>query len=1594
MVLRFDSQSWCDFVVAYAGVLKAGGVVVALSPQATPVELVRVVSHCAASIVISSTDLPPPDLPPEARARTIPAEELEAGQDQGPVCGQPPGTDPVDISYRPEALRRLQTRGHTQDGILTGLAILDAAVGHGAGGPSLHTFPPGSDGARAALWSAVTPGRRTVVVLPRFQPEALCRLSADQGMGRWSLAPSAAAWVLDSGALERHDLSSLVGLVLVGGRARPELAWRLGEHFPQARVVTSMSIGSSDGPPVAFLHDRGRPGSLGRPLGGVEVCVVDEAEEELSTGAVGRLRLVHPAGAGDEGWNLVTEELGYLEDGAVYPVASTNGVLRRPGATVLAEEVAQTLRRQPGVTDAAVFGIPDDERAEQIGAAVVTRLPMAAKELQNAVRRRLGATKSPDVLVFVETIPRNERGVLLHRRLRERMGLPVERVGHVKASTPVEETIVAMWERVLARDGVGVHDDYFELGGDQMGACRILDLMADAFGVAPSLSTFLASPTVAALAASAERDTEAEGDPQVAPVAFSQEGMVWHEQLAPGSQSLPPLVRRYRGLLDVGVLGRALAEIVRRHEPLRTTFELRQGRLVQVVAPPGAFRLSVKDVSGLPASGQDAELAKVLSGAARPFHLVDGPLFEATLIRLGAEDHVVVFKVHHSVYDDWSVSLFRRELSCLYRAFLAGEPSPLADLPVGFAEVSRAQRRRLAGRRGTDELSWWRRELRGAPLCLELPIDDPERPAGATQASAEPVSIELPNELSVQLRALARRERTTLFMTMLAAFQVLVERYTGQPELVLATVVANRNRSDLERMIGCFTKKVLVRLRASGGDSFAQLLPRVRASVLGALSHQDLPFETVLQQTLGREVARHGLVPQVGVMFQGVTPQGEELVLPGLTTSGYDTSATTTRTHFASGGDEADAASATWGGGLYLGTFLILSLIESGEAISLSARGAFHRPSVEGLLANFQILLAEVAAHPSRPLHLLALGDGDQRAEPGRRENDAVDIVAQASGTGCAHQLFEVQVEQAPSRPAIIEGGRTLTYAEVDAEATKLASRLQAGGVQPGALVGICLDPSVDAVVAVLGVWKSGAGFVALDPRDSDEHLLSVVEVASLGLVVTNAGRASRVRSRLSARGVEIEVMTVSGSGAYAGSNRSPTTVPVAGDPAAPALVFFGSSPSGPGPGVVIQHRAVVNLAAGLARDLYRAGPERSAPSPVCVGLSASLAAPAFLRQMAALLSGHTLRVFARGDDQAENGVLSHLRAGTLDLIDCSPHDLEELAEGGLAEALRERPGGAGTPVVVAGSTTRIDPEVWANLAALPEARTCWLYGPPECTFGSMLTPVAVGGGRVTVGLPLAGVVGAVLDIQGRPLPRGATGELYLGGESMAGGYLGGSRAVEGRLGSLQASEEPASRLFGTGQLARRLPDGRFELLGGVGDVVALCGFRVDTACMESALQRCAAVGQVAVVLREDLPGEPNLVAYVVPSGEVAPTLNELRCVLWTEMPGYAWPAALVVVDHLPRLANVNVDLASLPASDPGIRLEHNDVLASLWAEVLGVQQVQADENYWQSFSFLDVIARAREAGFLLPDRQVSRNRVLATLHTDMAVAASDLPDS
>ncbi len=1156
------------------------------------------------------------------------------------------------------------------------------------------------------------------------------------------------------------------------------------------------------------------------------------------------------------------------------------------------------------------------------------------------------------------------------------------------------EVLLAIWERVLDRTGVGPGDDFFALGGDQFGASRALELVEDAFGVCLDVATMLRSPSAGALTAVVDQavasgsTAERAGTGGVAPVAPSQEGMLWHEYFVPGSQNLPPLVRRYQGALDLGALERALAEIVRRHEPLRSTFELRRGRPVQRVAAAGPRRLEVHDLGGLDAAAQDDEMAGLLAAAGRPFDLARGPLFDPSVVRLGPRDHLVVLRVHHAVFDDWSVGVFRRELMSLYAAFASGAPSPLPEPGTSFGAFARGQRRRLAGPVGTAQLAWWRQELAGAPWCLQLPVDDPDRPEGVPQPSAVPVTLALDPGLCRRIRALARRERTTPFMTVLAAFAVLAQRHSGQSDLLAATVVANRNRTELESLIGCFTKKVLVRLRLHGDPTFAELLARVRASLVGALAHQDLAFETVLQQVIGPGAARHGLVPYPAVMFQGVAPPAEEVVLPGLVTSGFDTSATTARAHFASGEDAAAPTPAPpWGGGLYSNTFLILSMLEDpaepggapGAGITLSARGAFHHPSVVALLDRLATLLAEVVDHPASPLSARGPGPEPDRSAP---PPDDASLLG----------LFEAQVARTPGATAVGGAGQQLTYARLDADADALAARLASLGVRPGMLVGICLEPSPQAVVAVLAVWKAGAGYVALHPEDTDRHLIFVVEDSGISVVLTRAHlRRDVVERRARLVAMDPAVIRVVGGG-----GGPPAHVPAAArdaaDPAGVATVFYGSGPSEVERGVVVAHASVLRLVAALRDAVLGPGPQRR----VC--LSAPPTDDAFLRQLAAVLAGHPVEV-AGPATVLPAPILDLVAAGRVDVVDCTGPEWARLAAEGLAEALERRlavPGVAPATLVV-GSRGRAP-----AAGELPELRGAHkvavhhLFGPPESGFGAALGPLPSPGRRATIGRPLRGVRAVVLGADGHPVPDRVVGELYLVGAGLARGYHAAPDWTEARFPDGAGTDDPGeggagpgragTERYRTGWLARLLPDGSVELQGASEDSLVLGGFRLDRARMQAAMGTCPGVRSVRVAVGTRSGGAPEISARVVPAGGDPPSLGALRAALWAEEPGYAWPAATVLTgpgtEDGGGAAPGHPGAPSAGAVYAPTAVE--GLLSSLWAEALGVDRVDPATNYWQVFSFLDVVRRAREEGIGISGGQVTRNRTIAALAADV----------
>ena len=568
---------------------------------------------------------------------------------------------------------------------------------------------------------------------------------------------------------------------------------------------------------------------------------------------------------------------------------------------------------------------------------------------------------------------------------------------HGPAAIDVTAAVTAAWRRILRNAAVAEGESLFDAGGDGVRAARLLRLVEDALGVRVRIGDFLQHPTVAGLtrlvtqalatpAMPTPPDSGVSSSADVAPAAFSQEGMLWHECFAPGCQNLPGLARRFRGPLDLGALDRALDEIVRRHQPLRSTFIAADGRLLQVIHPAKELGVTYSDISSLPPEAREAQVERrVAEAGAVPFDLVDGPLFEVSLLRLAADDHALVIRTHHSVFDDWSVGVFRRQLSALYDAYASGRSLDSPAPPMTFAMFAREQRRVLAGQAGADELGFWEGELRDAPLATQLAVQDPGTPQGGAQAAGGPISITLPADVTVALRSLARDEHATVFMVLLAAFGVLVSCRTGQQDLLLSTVVANRNRTELEPLIGCFTKKVPLRLDLRRDPDFTQMVALTRRSLLGVLQHQDLPFEAVLQEVLGPRAQVHGLVPTNVVMVQGVTPR-QPLVMPDLETAGLETSSRATRDHFMSA-PATRRASPPWGSGIYLGTFVIISLSDTEDELSCTARGAFDSAAVRVLLDEYADVVAGAVATPQHRLSELT-----RRAAMQTQPDDSVDL--------------------------------------------------------------------------------------------------------------------------------------------------------------------------------------------------------------------------------------------------------------------------------------------------------------------------------------------------------------------------------------------------------------------------------------------------------------------------------------------------------------------------------------------------------------------------------------------------------------------------
>jgi len=1549
-----------DLVVALLAVLKAGGAYLPLDPG-YPAERLRFLLEDTAAPVLVAPSRLTGHLPAGATWVPLEAPERWTG-----------GRD--DLPSRPlpaNAAYLIYTSGST--GRPKGVVIP-----HGAAVALVRwaaaAFSPEELGGMLAstsicfdlsvfeLFVPLSLGGRVILAENALE---LPRLAAAGEVRMINTVPSAMGELVRLGAIP----PSVRTVGLAGEPLRRDLVEQIAAAAPGVERVLNL-YGPSETTTYSTWEavDLGAAGepAIGRPIAGTRAHVLDGALQPVPAGVPGELFL---GGAGLArgylGRPALTAER-WLPD----PFAAAAGsrlyrtgdrVRRRPdgrldllgradaqvkirGFRIEPGEVEAVLASLPAVAQAAVVARSDGDDGDEGGgrrlvAWVVARPgeSLAAPALRAALSERLPEFMIPALFAVVEELPLNangkvDRGVLITRPLTGPLAETAGAPAGESPLSPLEEGVAAILAEVLGRERVGRGESFFDLGGHSLLATRVVSRLRAAFGVELSVRQLFEAPTATGLAVAVTGATRA-GAPSAPPLipvprdgnlplSFAQQRLWFLDQLEPGRAAYNiPAALLFRGTLDAGALAAGLCEVVARHEALRTTFAVdgETGEPVQHIAPPPAFGLPLIDLSGLPPAPRSGEAERLVrEEAARPFDLVRGPLVRGALARLAPREHLALFTLHHIVSDAWSAGVLIRELAVLYPELAAGRPSPLPALPVQYADFAVWQRAWLQGEVLAGLLRYWRDRLDAAPPVLELPADRPRPAVPSGRGGIRTVALS--GSLATSLAALSRRAGATRFMVLLAAWNALLHRLTGQTDLPVGTPVANRGRIEIEGLIGFFTNTLVLRtdLRSDGpaGLSFRELVARVREVALSAYVHQDLPFEKLVEELSPERSLAHAPLFQTLFVLQDVSAPSIEL--PGLTLSAMTPPGGTAKFD------------------------LTLFVAEAGDGLLATLEHStdlFSAAAAERLLGHFATLLAGALEEPEARLGELPLLSAAERHQI-RVEWNATGISREREI--CVHELFEGWADRTPERVALLavdaDGSvrESLTFEEVERRANRLARRLRAAGAGPEIPVGVCLERGPDAAVALLAVLKAGACYLPLDPAYPADRLAFMLADAGAPVVV------ARQDAVLSEHGARVVAPQTEEDEDLGPADRLPAHS--LADHL--AYLIYTSGSTGRPKGVALPHRVLANLIAWQVA---------AAENPA--GRTLQFASPSFdvsLQEVFATWgAGGTLVVVPEESRRDAAGLLRILRAAAVERLFLPFVALQQLAEAagaaGAPEPLRE--------VVTAGEALQITSEIAALFAALPGCVLCNQYGPSETHVVTELRLPAGGPAgwpaRPPIGRPIANTVVHVLDRGLRQVAVGVPGEICLGGAGLARGYLGRPDLTAERF--VPDPWERGERLYRTGDLARLAPDGEVEFLGRLDRQVKIRGFRIETGEIEAALALHPAVREAAVVARGEGAAR-HLVAWVVPAGEELP-VPELREALAARLPAYMVPTVIAPLAELPLTPSGKVDRLALCRweTEPGAsraeavapRTPVEAVLAGIWAEVLGIPRAGVDDDFF-----------------------------------------------
>ncbi|HEV7472548.1 MAG TPA: amino acid adenylation domain-containing protein, partial [Pyrinomonadaceae bacterium] len=1315
------------------------------------------------------------------------------------------------------------------------------------------------------------------------------------------------------------------------------------------------------------------PVTIGRPIANTSVFVLNDELKLVPIGVSGEICIAgsglargyrspeqtaarfvpHAFVAGERLYR--TGDIGrWLPDGQLECFGRNDGQIKIRGYRVELGEIESVLAGHPAINEAIVLFREDKRGHQKLVAYLIANPQTTTETIREHAAGKLPEYMVPSDFVFLSEFPLSDSGKI------DRRALPDSQNGdHPQpAAAPRndrEQELLRIWQELFAIEHIGIADRFFQLGGDSLLAAQMVGRIWNSFAVEITIEDIFMTQTIAELAARLhERGSalqlapavgiEAGPRPEDLPLSFSQQRLWFLAQLeGPNSAYNLASAVRLDGELAAGTLERAISTVIARHQILRTTFPDSGGKAAQRISDAAPFHLPVDDLSYLPEEQQETEVRR-LTGAEfdRPFDLATGPLLRISLLRLTPDAHILALVMHHIISDGWSMNVLIREVSALYTAFQNNETPSLPELSIQYADFAVWQRQRLQGVDSQASLAYWQQQLAGAPAVLELPTDRPRPAMQSFNGSAKHFTLN--SELRTRLQGLSHESGVTLFMVLLAAMATLLSRYANQRDIVIGSPVTNRPTVELEPLIGFFVNTLALRIDLARNPSFRELLERVRRVALDSYANQEIPFEQLVDALeLDRDLS-HSPIFQVMLAYENMPASALELSGLRLTPQRVETSAA-----------KFD---------------LTLYVDEAGGELACAFEyntDLFDSETIARLSANFQTMLAAIVNNPDLPLAEIPI-----LSEAEHRLHTNLNSTAAPYSLRCLHELFEEQVERTPAAIALVFEDEQLTCRELNVRANQLAHRLRRHGAGPEVLIGICLERSVEMVVGLMAILKSGSAYVPIDPDYPAERVRFMLTDSSVPLLLTQA----QLAQALPPTNAFVLCLDEEQEALAAEDTVNPNSGAELDNL---AYLIYTSGSTGRPKGALNTHRGISNRLLWM-QERYQLGTADRVLQKTPFSFDVSV-----WEFFWTLMSGATM-IIARPDGHRESDYLVNLivqqEVTTLHFVPSMLRAFLDEPEVSRCTSLRR--------VICSGEALSV--ELQEKFFGELTAELHNLYGPTEAAVDVTAWQCAARETphRVPIGRPIANTQILIVDENLRPVPAGVHGELLIGGTGVGRGYHNDPSQTAAQFIPDPNSPGPSARLYRTGDLARYRSDGAIEFLGRLDHQVKIRGFRIELAEVETALRDLDAVHDCVVIMRQDR-GIDRLVAYLAFTAE-AQSPDTLRAALSKTLPNYMIPATFVALPALPLLPNGKLDRKALPVPSPpeatpmdnrGLTSSEH-LLLEIWQDVLRLDSISIHDNFFElggdSILSIQVVARASRAGLRVTPKQFFQNQTIAEL--------------